>query len=93
MRRESPLTVFWQGDSVRRIAETFQFSHGEKIVHRQMENLGVMGAWREAWTWRDRELFVVIEDDVEMSPHWYRAAVNMWRKYGDRFTDCAESES
>ena len=43
-----------------------------------------MGVWRQAWKWRDRELFVVIEDDVEMSAHWYRAAVNMWRKYGGR---------
>ena len=76
--------LFWQGDTVVRIAETFNFSHGEKIVHREKENRGVMGAWRRAWTWRDRELFVVLEDDVEMSPHWYRAAVNMWQKYGDR---------
>lgn len=66
------------------MVEKFQFSHGEKIVVEERENLGIMGAWRHAWTWRDRELFVVIEDDVEMSPHWYRAAVNMWRRYGDR---------
>ena len=41
---------------------------------------GVMEAWRHAWTWRDRELFIVIEDDVEMSPHWYRALVNSWQR-------------
>ena len=64
---------------VRNIAEKFRFSHGEKIVVKKKENLGIMGAWREAWTWRDSELFVIIEDDVEVSPHWYRAAVNMWR--------------
>ena len=69
---------------MRKIARTFRFSHGEKIVQEERENRGIMKAWAEAWTWRDREIFVVIEDDVEMSPHWYRAAVNMWRKYGGR---------
>ena len=43
-----------------------------------------MGAWRRAATWRARELFVVLEDDVSLSAHWYRATVNMWQKYGDR---------
>ena len=73
-----------KGHRVRKIVDKFHFSHGEKIVREEEENLGIMGVWRQAWQWRDRELFVVIEDDVEMSAHWYRAAVNMWRKYGDR---------
>ena len=46
--------------------------------------MGIMAAWREAWSWRDREMFIVIEDDVEMSVVWYRALVNMWLAYGDR---------
>ena len=41
-----------------------------------------MKVWRRAWTWRNKELLIIIEDDVEMSTHWYRALVNMWRKYG-----------
>ena len=45
-----------------------------------MMTRGVMEAWRHAWTWRDKELFIVIEDDVEMSPHWYRALVNSWQR-------------
>ena len=24
----------------------------------------------------------MLEDDVELSRHWYRAAVNMWQRYG-----------
>ena len=67
------------------IARRVKFSHGEKLLVREETNGGVMAAWRRAWTWRDGELFVIIEDDVEMSPHWYRAAVNMWTKYGDRW--------
>ena len=69
---------------MRRIAEAFQFSGGEKLVHQSRENKGLSGSWRDAWAWRDRELFVVLEDDVEVSAHWYRAAVNMWQKYGER---------
>ena len=84
---------------MRKVAQRFKFSYGEKIVREERENLGIMRAWAQAWTWRDREIFVIIEDDVEMSPHWYRAAANMWRwdsiiqpselllscrKYGDR---------
>ena len=30
-------------------------------------------------------MFIVIEDDVEMSVMWYRALVNMWTAYGDRW--------
>ena len=48
-------------------------------------NHGMMGAWREAWRWRERELFIVIEDDVEMSVWWYRALANLWTRYGDRW--------
>ena len=70
-----------------RIANRFKFSHGEKVVVREEVNRGLLGAWQRAWSWRDQELFVIIEDDVEMSPHWYRATVNMWRKYGDRCTE------
>ena len=69
---------------VKRVAKKFKFSHGRKVLVTEKVNRGVMSAWRRAWTWRDNELFIIIEDDVEMSAHWYRAAVNMWRKYGGR---------
>ena len=29
-------------------------------------NLGLVGSWRNAWAWRDRELFVILEDDAEV---------------------------
>ena len=29
---------------------------------------------------RDGELFIVLEDDTELSPLWYRAMVNMWQR-------------
>ena len=73
-----------KGELVKRIARRFRFSHGRKVLVTEKVNGGGMSAWRRAWTWRDNELFIIIEDDVEMSAHWYRAAVNMWRKYGGR---------
>ena len=33
---------------------------------------------------KTRQLFVVIENDVEMSPHWFHALSNLWLKYGGR---------
>ena len=53
-------------------------------MHTEPEHRGVEEAWpwRHAWRWRDGELFIVLEDDVELSRHWYRAAVNMWQRYG-----------
>ena len=36
--------------------------------------------WRHAWAWTQGELFIVLEDDVEVSRHWYRATVNMWQR-------------
>ena len=32
---------------------------------------------------RDGELFIVLEDDTELSPLWYRAIVNMWQRSGN----------
>ena len=29
-------------------------------------NLGLVGSWRNAWTWRDKELFIILEDDAEV---------------------------
>ena len=67
------------------MARNFRFSHGIKRIVISDTNLGIMAAWREAWSWRDQEMFIVIEDDVEMSVMWYRALVNMWTAFGDRW--------
>ena len=55
---------------VENIARNFKFSHGRKTLVREKTNRGIMSAWRRAWQWRDREMFIVIEDDVEMSVWW-----------------------
>lgn len=67
-----------QGEAASKAAKQFVFRHGRKFVVESEVNQGIMEAWRTAWSWRERELFIVIEDDAEMSPHWYRALVNSW---------------
>ena len=47
-----------------------KFESSPQVVVKSETNQGIMEAWRKAWTWKDNELFIVIEDDVEMSPHW-----------------------
>ena len=47
-----------------------KFESSPQVVVKSETNQGIMEAWRNAWTWKDNELFIVIEDDVEMSPHW-----------------------
>ena len=61
-----------EGEKVKKVAKQFEFSYGLKIVKERHANIGVMKAWKTAWSWKDNELFVVIEDDVEMSSHWFR---------------------
>ena len=31
--------------------------------------------WRHAWQWREGELFLIVEDDAELSKHWYQHLV------------------
>ena len=33
-------------------------------------NLGLVGSWRSAWSWKDRELFVILEEDAEVETVW-----------------------
>ena len=73
-----------EGEKVREVANNFKFEFGSKHVLEEDVNIGVMAAWKNAWAWRENELFIVIEDDVEMSPHWFRALRNFWFKYGGR---------
>ena len=71
------------GEAVQTLAKKFKFDHGWKEVLIEKDHKGIENgyAWSNAWSWRDKELFIILEDDVELSPHWYRALVNMWTKY------------
>ena len=68
----SDFGVLWSSKSApKRHAIFLKFESSPQVVVKSETNQGIMEAWRNAWTWKDNELFIVIEDDVEMSPHWW----------------------
>lgn len=72
------------GDQVRDVARMFDFSHGEKLVVSKLENEGALEAWKSVWSWKENELFMMVEDDAELSPFWYRWLAHAWHAYGGR---------
>ncbi|XP_073291941.1 uncharacterized protein [Primulina huaijiensis] len=51
----------------------FDWSFGEKLVHYRTANAGLQAQWIESW-WptSDHEFAFVVEDDLEVSPLYYR---------------------
>ncbi|KAL1567881.1 hypothetical protein AAHA92_03308 [Salvia divinorum] len=51
----------------------FEWRFGEKLVHYRTSNAGLQAQWLEAW-WpaSDHEFAFVVEDDLELSPLYYR---------------------
>ncbi|GJR57954.1 hypothetical protein Tco_1500116 [Tanacetum coccineum] len=51
----------------------FEWRYGEKMVHYRTGNVGLQAQWLEAW-WpsSDDEFAFVVEDDIELSPLYYR---------------------
>ncbi|BAB64213.1 unknown protein [Oryza sativa Japonica Group] len=54
-------------------ADALRWPHGEKRVHYRAANAGLQAQWIEAW-WpgSDDEFAFVVEDDLEVSPLYYR---------------------
>lgn len=60
----------------RRILEfvdRFEWMFGDKVVHYRTANVGLQAQWLEAW-WpsSDHEFAFVVEDDLEVSPLYYK---------------------
>ncbi|XP_040992248.1 uncharacterized protein LOC121239162 [Juglans microcarpa x Juglans regia] len=53
--------------------DAFEWLFGEKIVHYRTRNAGLQAQWLEAW-WpsSDDEFAFVVEDDLEVSPLYYK---------------------
>ncbi|KAL4567536.1 hypothetical protein LXL04_023123 [Taraxacum kok-saghyz] len=51
----------------------FKWKFGEKMVHYRTGNVGLQAQWLEAW-WpaSDDEFAFVVEDDIELSPLYYK---------------------
>lgn len=69
-------------------ANQFAFSHGPKQVVVSPTRRGLRAAWFEAWTPAQNEHGIILEDDVEVSPQWFRWIAGAWKVYGAR-TDLA----
>lgn len=64
------------------VAKAFNFSHGPKNIEVSKQNKGLALSWFEAWTpTDDSALGIILEDDVEVSPMWYRWVKGAWGAY------------
>jgi len=66
------------------VAKAFDYRHGRKSVTLAQNSTGLAMSWYNAWVPRSREEHaVILEDDIVLSPHWFRWLVHMWCTYGD----------
>ncbi|OAY78306.1 hypothetical protein ACMD2_21700, partial [Ananas comosus] len=64
------------------LADAFPWPHGPKLLHYRTANAGLQAQWLEAW-WpsSDDEFAFVVEDDLELSPLYYRYLKGLILKY------------
>ena len=67
-----------------KIAESFDFSHGNVTIKVAEQNNGLRNAWFQAWSPQDNERAIIFEDDIEVSPQWYLWLIKAWEEYGER---------
>ncbi|KFK25502.1 hypothetical protein AALP_AA8G123000 [Arabis alpina] len=62
--------------------DRFEWRFGEKVVHYRTDNAGLQEQWLEAW-WpsSDHEFAFVVEDDLEVSPLYYKFLERVIRDY------------
>ncbi|KAM3398366.1 putative protein isoform X1 [Capsicum galapagoense] len=60
----------------------FSWKYGEKLVHYRTGNAGLQAQWLEAW-WpsSDDEFAFVVEDDLELSPLYFRFLKSLIENY------------
>ena len=68
-----------------RVAKKFSFSHGHKRVVLSKQASGLAEAWYAAWQpdFTDHARSIILEDDIILSPDWYRWLTEAWNVYGD----------
>ncbi|KAK0603109.1 hypothetical protein LWI29_001516 [Acer saccharum] len=64
---------FEESQAILRFVDGFEWKFGEKVVHYRTANVGLQAQWLEAW-WptSDNEFAFVVEDDLEVSPLFYK---------------------
>ena len=67
------------------IAEGFAWAHGIKTVHARTANVGLVNQWLQAWDpddGRGNAGALILEDDLQVSPFYYRWLSLMLKTYG-----------
>lgn len=54
------------------LAKTFDWPHGSKTIHARVRTAGLASSWFELGIQTNRDYMLVLEDDLELSPHFYR---------------------
>lgn len=67
-----------------RVARDFLFSHGTVAVDNAVTNRGLRDSWLGAWRPQKKEVALILEDDIDLSPKWYVWLKNAWKIYGNR---------
>ena len=70
------------------VASKFHFSHGAYTVNRHTTHVGIYGQWLDTWHPNpdSSEIAVILEDDLSVSPYFYKWLKNVHTKY-DSYTD------
>ena len=64
--------------------ENFLFLHGTICYIIQNKTLGLRDSWFNAWYPTENQRAIILEDDIELSPEWYRWVQGAWNKYEHR---------
>ncbi|XP_053390575.1 uncharacterized protein LOC128553450 [Mercenaria mercenaria] len=67
-------------------ALNFKFSKGKCNVYVHPVHVGITGQWLSTWSpaQKSSEIAVILEDDLTVSPYFYRYLKLVHKKYGDR---------
>ena len=70
------IDIDWVEDSglsseVANVARHFAWSHGAKTVRKRVKKAGLAVSWFELSVPTERDYIIVLEDDMELSPHYY----------------------
>ena len=67
-------------------ASKFKFQHGDYLVHNHTRHVGIYGQWMATWkpVPNSKEIALILEDDVAVSPQIYRWLKNVHKKYDNR---------
>ncbi|KAK3599748.1 hypothetical protein CHS0354_037227 [Potamilus streckersoni] len=68
------------------VARDFTFKHGQYYVHNQTCHVGIYGQWMGTWYpgISSSEIAVILEDDLTVSPYFYKWLKVVHRKFDNR---------